>query len=128
MADPRDIEIVTPYARSLGIVLDRWVDDTPVLRVEFSDSVQGRPGALHGGAISGLLETAGYGALRAELARSGRVAQMKPINITVQFLRSGKTRPSFARPSRARSRARSSTKTFWRTTWTSAAYGWRLWW
>ena len=82
MADPRDIEVVTPYARSLGIALDRWEDDVPVLRVEFSDAVLGRPGALHGGAISGLLETAGYGALRAELARSGRVAQMKPINIT----------------------------------------------
>lgn len=97
MAEPRDIEVVTPYARSLGIALDRWEGETPVLRVEFSDAVQGRPGALHGGAISGLLETAGYGALRAELARAGREAQMKPINITVQFLRSGKTRPSFAR-------------------------------
>ncbi len=97
MADHRDIEVVTPYARSLGIALDRWDGDTPVLRVEFSDAVQGRPGALHGGAISGLLETAGYGALRAELARGEREAQMKPINITVQFLRSGKTRPSFAR-------------------------------
>jgi len=97
VADHRDIEVVTPYARSLGIALDRWDGDTPVLRVEFSDAVQGRPGALHGGAISGLLETAGYGALRAELARGEREAQMKPINITVQFLRSGKTRPSFAR-------------------------------
>lgn len=97
MADHRDIEVVTPYARSLGIALDRWDGDTPVLQVEFSDAVQGRPGALHGGAISGLLETAGYGALRAELARGEREAQMKPINITVQFLRSGKTRPSFAR-------------------------------
>ena len=97
MADHRDIEVVTPYARSLGIALDRWDGDTPVLRVEFSDAVQGRPGALHGGAISGLLETAGYGALRAELARGEREAQMKPINITVQFLRGGKTRPSFAR-------------------------------
>jgi len=97
VADHRDIEVVTPYARSLGIALDRWDGDTPVLQVEFSDAVQGRPGALHGGAISGLLETAGYGALRAELARGEREAQMKPINITVQFLRSGKTRPSFAR-------------------------------
>jgi len=97
VADPRDIEVVTPYARSLGIALDRWEGDTPVLRVDFSDAVQGRPGALHGGAISGLLETAGYGALRAELARGEREAQMKPINITVQFLRSGKTRPSFGR-------------------------------
>ncbi len=96
MVDPRDIEIVTPYARSVGIALDRWEGGMPVLRVDFADAVQGRPGALHGGAISGLLETAGYGALRAKLARAGRVAQMKPINITVQFLRSGKMRPSFA--------------------------------
>lgn len=97
MADHPDIEVVTPYARSLGIALEQWEDDVPVLRVEFSDAVQGRPGALHGGAISGLLETAGYGALRAELARAGRQAQMKPVNITVQFLRGGKIKPSYAK-------------------------------
>lgn len=88
---------LTPYAKALGIAVDRVEDGVPVLRVEFSDAVQGRPGALHGGAISGLLETAGYVLLRTALAQAGRAAVLKPINLTVQFLASGKPRPTFAR-------------------------------
>ena len=94
MAEPGAL---TPYARALGIALDRIEDGVPILRVEFADAVQGRPGALHGGAISGLLETAGYALLRAALVEAGRPAAMKPINLTVQFLASGKPRPTFAR-------------------------------
>lgn len=87
---------LTPYANALGIGVERIEGGVPVLRVEFSDAVQGRPGALHGGAISGLLETAGYALLRGALAEAGRPAAMKPINLTVQFLASGKPRPTFA--------------------------------
>lgn len=88
---------LTPYATALGIAVERVENGAPVLRVEFSDAVQGRPGALHGGAISGLLETAGYALLKAALAEAGRAAAMKPINLTVQFLASGKPRPTFAK-------------------------------
>lgn len=88
---------LTPYARALGIRLDRMEDSIPVLSVEFADAVQGRPGALHGGAISGLLETAGYALLKGALAEAGRSAEMKPINLTVQFLASGKPRHTYAR-------------------------------
>lgn len=88
---------LTPYANALGIAVDRIEDGIPVLRVEFSDGVQGRPGALHGGAISGLLETAGYALLKGTLAAAGRDLAMKPINLTVQFLASGKPRPTFAK-------------------------------
>ncbi len=88
---------LTPYAAALGITVERFEPDAPVLRVEFSDAVQGRPGALHGGAISGFLETAGYALLKGALADSGRSAAMKPINLTVQFLASGKPRPTFAK-------------------------------
>ena len=55
---------LTPYAATLGLAVDRIEGGVPILRVAFSDAVQGRPGALHGGAISGLLETAGYVLLR----------------------------------------------------------------
>lgn len=92
-----EADALTPYARALGIVLDRMEDDVPVLRVEFANAVQGRPGALHGGAISGLLETAGYALLRGVLVRAERATAMRPINLTVQFLASGKPRPTFAR-------------------------------
>ena len=87
---------LTPYAQSLGIAIARVEDGNPVLCVEFSDAVEGRPGALHGGAISGLLETSGYCTLRAALEQAERPARLKPINITVEFLASGKPRPTYA--------------------------------
>ena len=91
-----EVSILTPYARSLGIELHDWNDGEPVLSVGFSDAVAGRPGAMHGGAISGLLETAGYGLLRARLTADGRNATLAPINITVQFLRAGNEQTSYA--------------------------------
>lgn len=93
---PESAVELTPYADAIGIAVDRVEDGVPVLRMEFSDAVQGRPGALHGGAISGLLETAGYALLRGTLAAAGRSGAMKPISLTVQFLASGKPRPTFA--------------------------------
>jgi uncharacterized protein (TIGR00369 family) len=96
MADEQEIEALTPYARSLGITVERWEDGMPVLSVLFDETVEGRPEHYHGGATGGLLETAGYAALRAELARQDRVALLKPINITVQYLAAGKSRASFA--------------------------------
>ena len=97
MSDIPDIEALTPYARSLGIALDRWEDGTPIMAVSFDEMVEGRPAHYHGGATGGLLETAGYAALRAELARLKREAVLKPINITVQYLAAGKSRTSYAR-------------------------------
>ncbi|WP_337190852.1 PaaI family thioesterase [Qipengyuania algicida] len=88
---------LTPYAHSLGIAVDRVEGGVPVLVVDFSNAVEGRPGALHGGAISGLLETAGYAALRGELDRIERKARLKPINITVEFLSAGKPRQTFSK-------------------------------
>lgn len=88
---------ITPYARSLGIAVYSFEDGIPVLAIDFDPDVEGRPGALHGGAISGLLETAGYAALRSSLNAEGRHSKFRPINITVQFLSSGKQKPSFAK-------------------------------
>ncbi|QZD89128.1 PaaI family thioesterase [Qipengyuania aurantiaca] len=97
MAERPDFTVLTPYARSLGIELAEWEDDVPVMRVEFVEAVEGRPEHFHGGATGGLLETAGYAALRAELARLDRDAVLKPINITVQYLAAGKSQASFAK-------------------------------
>ena len=96
MADRRDIEVLTPYARSLGIELAEWEDGVPVMCVAFEEAVEGRPEHYHGGATGGLLETAGYAALRSELAQRGREAALKPTNITVQYLSAGKSQTSFA--------------------------------
>lgn len=85
------------YARSLGIVLTGEVEaGMPVLTVEFGSMVEGRPQHFHGGATAGLLENAGYAALRTALIAAGRDPQLKPINITVQYLAAGKSQASFA--------------------------------
>ena len=90
-------EILLPaYARSLGITIVGEEAGMPVVSVDFGSNVEGRPAHFHGGATAGLLETAGYAALHAALLAAGRDPQLKPINITVQYLAAGKSRASFA--------------------------------
>jgi uncharacterized protein (TIGR00369 family) len=89
-------EVLTPYARALGIELVGTEHGAPVLALDFATSIEGRPGVLHGGATSGLLETAAYAALRGELERAGRAPRLKPINVTVQFLLAGKVKRTYA--------------------------------
>jgi acyl-coenzyme A thioesterase PaaI-like protein len=84
------------YARSLGITVQGEDAGMPVLTVTFGPMVEGRPQHFHGGATAGLLETAGYAALRTALLAAGRDPQLKPINITVQYLAAGKSKASFA--------------------------------
>ena len=88
---------LTPYAKSLGIAIDTMEQGVPVLRAGGEEITEGRPGVYHGGAISGLLETAGYTALRLALDDAERVVRLKPINITVQFLAPAKAAPLFAK-------------------------------
>lgn len=89
-------DLLSAYARSLGIRVAGEEGGLPLLTVDFGPNVEGRPQHFHGGATAGLLETAGYAALRTVLAREGREAAMKPINITVQYLSAGKSKPTFA--------------------------------
>ena len=91
------LKVLTAYAHSLGITVADEENGIPVLAFEFGSDVEGRPEHLHGGAISGLLETAGYALLRGELQRRERVHRLKPINITVQFLNAGKQRTTYAK-------------------------------
>lgn len=85
------------YARSLGITATGAEESgMPVLTVDFGNMVEGRPHHFHGGATAGLLENAGYAALRTALLAGGRDPQLKPINITVQYLAAGKSQASFA--------------------------------
>ncbi|MGY6552617.1 MAG: PaaI family thioesterase [Erythrobacter sp.] len=91
-----ELELLSAYARSLGIEVHGEEAGLPVLMVGFGPNVEGRPGHFHGGATAGLLETAGYAALRTVLAAEGRETTMKPVNITVQYLSAGKSKPTFA--------------------------------
>ena len=60
----------------------------------FREDVVGRPGFLHGGAIAGLLEFAAF----TTLARAQHEEQvvMKPITVTVDYMRGGTDRDTFA--------------------------------
>lgn len=93
-------EALTPYARALGIAAAQAQaqadDGAPILSIAFGPQIEGRPGVLHGGAIGGLLETAGYAALSSALDRRGERRRLKPINVTVQFLSAGKPRTTYA--------------------------------
>jgi uncharacterized protein (TIGR00369 family) len=82
-----------PYADLLGLSIDP--DDDSILIMPFEDGVLGRPGFLHGGAISGLMEMAAIVAVRQALAEEGG-GRIKPINVTVDFMRGGRDKPTRA--------------------------------
>ena len=86
-----------PYAQALGIVVEADAEGNPVLHCDFSERVQGRPGFLHGGAMSGLMEMAAIAALQAELDRRGEPMKLKPVNVAVEFMRGGTAQRTFAR-------------------------------
>ncbi len=77
-----------PYARLLGLSTRRGEDGALVWVMPFREEVVGRPGYLHGGAIAGLLEFAALGALYEALGSREGVT-VKPINVTVDFMRGG---------------------------------------
>jgi uncharacterized protein (TIGR00369 family) len=71
-----------PYARLLGIGRD---GDN--LLMPFGPHLIGAPGRLHGGAVAGLMELAAN--LAARDALNDPDASVKPINVTVDYLREG---------------------------------------
>jgi uncharacterized protein (TIGR00369 family) len=84
-----------PYADVLKATLERAADNSPVMLMPFHEGVLGRPGFLQGGAISGLLEVAAIAALRHALEDEGG-GRIKPINVTIDFMRGGRDRETRA--------------------------------
>jgi len=85
-----------PYADLLGLIVEDDPDGSPLLMMPFGGDVLGRPGFLHGGAISGLMEMAAIVALQSALEDEGG-GEIKPINVTVDFMRGGRDKPTRAR-------------------------------
>jgi uncharacterized protein (TIGR00369 family) len=83
-----------PYARFLGVRTERGAEDELLFVMPFGDRVTGRPGYLHGGAIAGLLEFAAFGALYEALGADR--PQVKPVNVTVQYMRGGINHDTYA--------------------------------
>ncbi len=84
-----------PYAAAIGIGMEPGAE-APVLWFDYSERVSGRPGFLHGAAMSGLMEMAAIAALQAELDRRGETMRLKPVNVAVEFMRGGTEQRTFA--------------------------------
>jgi uncharacterized protein (TIGR00369 family) len=89
MLDP-----LPPYAQLLGLSTHRAEDGALLWVMPFRKAVVGRPGFLHGGAIAGLLEFAALGTLFEALGEEK--VRVKPINVTVDFMRGGTDHDTFA--------------------------------
>lgn len=83
-----------PYAELLGLAIIGEGEDRH-LTMQAGDHVLGRPGFLHGGAITGLLEIAGMVALIDALGDDR--PRVKPVNVTVDFMRGGRLVETYAK-------------------------------
>jgi len=84
-----------PYAELLALSVETAADGAPLLVMPFADDVVGRPGFLHGGAIGGLLEMAAIVAVQDALEAEGG-GRIKPITVTVDYMRGGREKPTRA--------------------------------
>ena len=84
-----------PYADLLGLTVVGDENGAPILSMPFGDGVMGRPGFLHGGAIGGLLEMAAFAALHAAFEDGAR-PRIKPVSVTVDYMRGGREAETFA--------------------------------
>ena len=83
-----------PYAQLLNLRAQQDEEGRTLFVMPFGDDVMGRPGFLHGGAIAGLLEFAAFATLREALG--AEATEMKPITVTVDYMRAGHPRDTFA--------------------------------
>lgn len=84
-----------PYADLLGLTVAGEEDGAPLLIMPWGAGVMGRPGFLHGGAIGGLLEMAAFSALHARFDDAER-PRIKPVTVTVDYMRGGREVETFA--------------------------------
>lgn len=82
-----------PYAELLNLRFEDQ-DGSLLVVMPYHEDVVGRPGFLHGGAIAGLLEFAAYAGLARALGDDSVL--MKPVTVTVDYLRPGVERETYA--------------------------------
>ncbi|PXW75200.1 uncharacterized protein (TIGR00369 family) [Blastomonas natatoria] len=85
-----------PFAREMGMTVDHMQGGLPVIAFDYGPHVMGRPGFLHGGAMSGLMEIAAIAALRVTVAAEEPAVRIKPVNITINFMRGGREARTYA--------------------------------
>jgi uncharacterized protein (TIGR00369 family) len=84
-----------PYAELLGLGVERDAAGAATITMPFDHDVTGRPQFLHGGAIAGLLEMAAVVALADALGIEFDSTRIKPINVTVDYMRGGREKPTY---------------------------------
>jgi uncharacterized protein (TIGR00369 family) len=85
-----------PFAKTMGMTVDHMANGLPVIAYDYGPAVMGRPGFLHGGAMSGLMEIAAIAALRVTLGQDESDVRIKPVNITINFMRGGRELRTYA--------------------------------
>ena len=86
----------SPYAQTMGFESSRDADGRLILSMPADVGKQGRPGFIHGGALAGLLEAIAYMTLADALGENDR-PQIKPVNVTVTYMRGATEQTTFAR-------------------------------
>jgi uncharacterized protein (TIGR00369 family) len=88
--------LLPAYARAIGVTVDSWDCNRPVLAIDCRADLCGNPGMFHGGVVGALLEMAAVATLDADLrARQGET-ELVPINTTVEYLRAAGEQRTFA--------------------------------
>lgn len=88
-----------PYARFLGVRLEMAGDELTAV-LPYSERLIGNPGlpAIHGGVLGALMEITALAQIAAARAAAGQGSRFpKPIDVTVEYLRSGRPVDTFAR-------------------------------
>jgi uncharacterized protein (TIGR00369 family) len=88
------VPTLPPYGHFLGIAVEEG-EGGPLFRMPFGMPIMGRPHFIHGGALAGLLEIAAVGTVMQALHEEAGV-RVKPINVTVDFMRGGRERETLA--------------------------------
>ena len=84
-----------PYAQLLDLRFEQ--DDSEVkLIMPFAIGLVGSPGRFHGGALAGLLEIAGVAAVIVAQPDALRMPRIRPVTVTVDFMREGTPIDTFA--------------------------------
>lgn len=84
-----------PYARTLGLSYQRGAEGITII-MPFAKSLVGSPSRLHGGTVAGLLEIASIAQLVHVLGREETAPGVKPINVTVDYLRAAACETTYA--------------------------------
>lgn len=87
-----------PYAEMLGLRF-RTTGENVVLTMPYAKDLIGspQPPRLHGGTVAGLMEIASIAQLLHALREEDTVPVVKPIDVTVDYLRAGQPRDTKAR-------------------------------